>query len=91
MAIPKKEHDLCSEKIKITNLTAKGNLVCRRQRYKPDNLDCTHKLIFNGFGNLANFITTLGVNINHKDPNRNPRLLFEKIKPPCSNIYLFKA
>ena len=87
----KKDQALYPETIKITNLTAKGNPAFRRQRYMPYNSDCTHNLILNEFDNFSNFIRTLGVNINHKDPTRTPRLLFETIKPSCSRIYLFKA
>ena len=81
MAILKKNQALCSEVIKIRNFTAKDNLAYRRHRYEPYNSDCTHNLVFNGFDDISNFIRTLGVKINHKYPNRIPRLLFDKIKP----------
>jgi len=91
MAILKKDRALRYEVIKIRNFTAKDNMAYRRHRYKPYNSDCTPNIIFNGFDNIANFIRTLGVKINHKYPNRIPGLLFDKIKPSCSSIYLFKV
>ena len=91
MTILKKHQALCPEVIKMRNLTANNNPACRRDRYKPYESDSTHNLIFNGFDNIATFIRTLGIKFNHKYSNKIPRLLFDKIKPSCSSIYLFKA